>query len=107
VDIIHIAQPGSNVQTKHTAIARAMMFPLTLIDQRGVFARATRQHQVDFMNRHMDAIQFTISDCFHSINARGLSNANIMGTIARAYYTQDRERLKQFGRVLTSGVMES
>jgi hypothetical protein len=26
--------------------------------------------------------------------------------IARAYYTQDRERLKQFAQVLTTGIME-
>lgn len=106
VDIIHIAQPGCNIQTKHTAIARAMMFPVTAIDQRGIFARASRQHQVDFLNKHLDAIQFVVSDCFHGKNTRSLTNSNILAGVARAYYSQDKERLKHFGRVLISGIME-
>lgn len=105
-DIIHIARPGSMLQTKHTAVARAMMFNLTSVDKRGQMSRVSRQAQVEFMDRHMEAIEFAFRDCLHSKNARVVSNAQICAALARAYYTQDRERLKQFGQVMTTGMAD-
>lgn len=103
-DILHIARPGSNIQTKHTAVARAMMFNLTSVDKKGQMSRVSRQAQVEFMDRHMDAIEFAMRDCAHNRNARVVSSAQILAALARAYYTQDHERLKQFGQVLTTGM---
>jgi hypothetical protein len=104
VDIIHIARPGINVQLKHAAIARVMMFNLTRTDRRSAASKIPRQEQLSFLERHLEAIDFAVRDCFHSRNTRALSHASVLAVVARAYYTQDRDRLVSFAKVFMSGM---
>lgn len=103
-DIIHIAKPGVNIQAKHTAAARQMMFSLTRTDRESAYGHASRQNQIDFLEKHIEAIEFAVRDCFKSRNHRGFTNAVILAVLARAWYTRDRQRIMAFARVLTTGM---
>lgn len=108
-DIVKIAKPGTQITAKMTAISRVMQLSsiaLTSVDKRAFVARLSRQQQMEFLEKHEEAIAFTVKDCFKSGNARGLTQAAILAVVARAYYSQDHDRLKQFGKVFISGIPE-
>jgi hypothetical protein len=107
IDVEKISRPGSTVTSKITAAARVMQvasISLTAVDKRAAVARLSRQQQLEFLEKHSDALSFAVRECFKSASSRGLSTATIMGVVARAYYSQDHERLKSFAKVLVSGL---
>lgn len=109
-DIVKIAKPGTAMTTKMTSIARVMQTAsilLTAADKRAAIARLSRQQQMQFLEKHEEAISFVARDCFKNASARGLTQAAILGVVARAYYSQDHERLKQFAKVLLTGIPEN
>jgi hypothetical protein len=68
--------------------------------------RATRPDTAtevrEFLARHREAISFSI-EAFGS-KRRGLVSAPVMAPVARASYAHDRERLKRFGLVVSTGM---
>lgn len=108
-DIVKISKPGSSMNGKIAAIAHVMQntsVSLTAADKRAAIARLSRQQQMDFLEKHEKAIMFVARDCFHSTAVRGVTTANTLAAVARAYYSQDTERLKQFAKVLITGIPE-
>lgn len=106
-DIIKIAKPGSTITAKMTSVARIMQtasIAAVAVDKRAAIIRISRQQQMDFLEKHYDAINFSVRECFKSNTIRGLTTAPIMAVVARAYYTRDRERLLAFTRILQSGL---
>lgn len=108
-DIVKIAKPGSSITTKMTSVGRVMQnASITLLssDKRASIARLSRQQQIEFLEKHYDAINFAVRECFKGSTTRGLTTATVLGVIARAYYSEDKERLQQFSRILLSGIVE-
>lgn len=107
IDIVHITKPGVSISTSHVGAAKTMMVNVWTADRSGVLSRTSRQKQMDFLARHTPAIDFAVRECFHSTKMRSITIAAVFAVIARAYYTQDRDRLKEFGQVLFSGITNS
>ncbi len=67
----------------------------------------TRQDQFEFIGKHSDALKFAYGSVGVSRGTRkGIMIAPVLAVLARAYYTIDQERLKRFGRVLATGIVE-
>jgi hypothetical protein len=106
-DIIKLGHPGLSVTNKHAAVAAAMQevaYELKGIEG-SVFG--SRQEQIDYVSKHYPAIDFAVRECFNSSGVRALAQASVMEPVARAYYTEDRERLKAFGRMTLTGAIEN
>lgn len=106
VDVMHISNPGVSVGNKHAATARMMMFNLTRTDRNAAASKTTRQEQMTFLEKHLPAIDFAIRECFKSKTVKLLTHTSICATIARASYTQNKERLIHFAHVIISGMPE-
>ena len=63
--------------------------------------RRSRSEILDFAVRHHDAIRFAA----RSSHQRGLSSSVALAPVARAWYTQDHDRLIQWFNCLESGVV--
>ena len=89
---------GVEATPAHVATATMM-----LVAGRGFgFGRGSRPGRdtiMAYFSKHFEAIHFTMQ-----VNAKAISNASIRAPIARAYYNQDRQRLKEFIQVLNSGM---
>ena len=59
------------------------------------------------MARHHKAVQFAVDNLPTVTSARGVNTGITRAVVARAWYTQDRARLAQFCRKLTSGIVTS
>ena len=108
-DVAGIRKPGTALSTVHTSVANLLLqtsILATAVDRRQALERITRQAQLEALDRHWDAIEFVHRDCFHSARMRGVTVAPVLTPMARAYYTQDRERLRRFGKTLLSGMAE-
>lgn len=103
-DIMLVAHPGINVQNIHAAAARNMMFALSRTDRHSAASRVSRQEQMAFLEKHLPAIEFSYRECFKSGHKVGIAKAGIVAFVARASYTQDKERLMAFGKVLITGM---
>ena len=109
-DVAKIRRPGAAISTAHCAIAKMLLTTTimnTAVERRVALDRVTRQDELDSMDRHWDAIDFAVRDCFRSRKLRSITVAPIHTTCARAYYTQDRERIREFAQALVTGVMKS
>lgn len=109
-DVAKIRRPGSQVGTVHTAVAKMLLHTTimsTAIERRAALERLTRQDELESLDRHFQAIEFAFRECFRSRKVRSVVVAPVVTAVTRAYYTQDRERLRQFGSVMLSGVMET
>lgn len=109
-DVATIRRPGVVVNTQHTGIANMLVqssIRATAADVVGARERVSRQVQLDTLDRHMEAIEFVIRECFRSATMRSVTVAPVLTPMARAYYTQPRERLAQFARGLLTGMTES
>jgi hypothetical protein len=69
----------------------------------GMESAHSRADVIAFIRRHREPIAFAINVAG---GARGLA-AGILAPIARAWYTQDRQRLAEFGDCLKTGVVAS
>lgn len=108
-DVVNIKRPGASVQSIHCAIAAKLMetsLDVTAMNADKSKRRTTRQQQMDVLDRHWDAIVFAVQDVIRNRTIRGITQGTVLAPIARAFYSEDRDLLKRFGHVLTSGVME-
>lgn len=105
-DIIKIAKPGTTITAKMTSVSLRMQresMALNSVDVRAM-QKLSRQQQMQFLEKHQEAIDFAVRECFKSSTIRGLGQATILAVVARAYYSQDHDRLKAFGKILLSGI---
>jgi hypothetical protein len=109
-DVAGIARPGTTVSSLHAAIANMLLqtsILATAVDRRQALERVTRQAQLDTMDRHWEAIEFTFRECFRSAKMRSITVASVLTPMARAYYTQDHDRLRAFGKVMLNGMTDT
>lgn len=62
----------------------------------------TRLQEVELMQRHQKAIEFTMS-LFPKARVPGIMRAPMLAVLARAFYTQPHEKLRRFAEVLATG----
>lgn len=65
---------------------------------------SSNQEVIDYIEKHREAIDFSIQ-CFGSHEV-GITSAPVRAAVARAWYTQDRNRLAAFCRILKSGLVD-
>jgi len=82
-----------------TSVATAIAGSGTASDGNGV--KRTKAFQHEYMAKHQKAIQWALTH-FPS-KARGLGRSLVLAVVARAYYTQPKERLARFCEVLMTG----
>ena len=94
---IAITTNSSEVTARDAAVARRILSNFN--PRYSAASRYTARDIIAFVDTHREALDFSYSpfmpDCAHG---------SIYATIARAYYTQDRERIKEFMQVMESGV---
>lgn len=97
-DVVNL---GGNLRitNAHTAIASAMHRAPTNTRIRS--SRISRTEKVDFLTRHIDAIDFTAREVFPT-STRGITAA-VKAVVARAYYSAKPEELRAFGKMLSTG----
>lgn len=109
-DITKIRRPGMHVSTLYAAITNMLIQTSIIansVDRTRARENVTRAVQIEMMDRHVTAIEFTVRDAFRSATMRSITVAAVMTPVTRAYYTQDRERLRQFGKAMLSGMVEA
>lgn len=109
-DIAKIRKPGTTVTTIHTSVAKMLLTTTimsTAIERHAALERVTRQDQLSSLDRHWDAIEFAFRECFRSRKMRSIVVTPVVTPIARAFYTQDLNRLREFGNVMLTGMMET
>ena len=97
-DQLRLGKQHGQVTTKHTSTLKAMLGGMS-----GPMAM-TPLEASDALSRHDTAVDFAIS-----VLPRGkhICNATTRGVIARAYYSADKGRLAEFGKMLSTGVVPS
>jgi hypothetical protein len=61
----------------------------------------------DFLVKHYEAITFSYDACLSHGTKRGITQASVIAVVARAWYTAERDRLRQFGDILYTGMATS
>lgn len=89
---------GETLNRKSEAVAKAMMDPK-------IRSVHTRIDQLNFYQKHQDAIEYAVA-AFSGCTRRA-QKSQVVAVVARAYYTQDRQRLQQFVNVLKDGMITS
>lgn len=104
-DVVKIQHRGWTVTGHHAAVA-TMLRQSVAWHEGGSTVKplATRQEEVTFLEQHRDAIEFAVS-AFSRGDRRGIAVSAVMAPIARAYYTEDRERLRAFVHVVQTGLV--
>lgn len=95
-----IAMHGGLAGKDHVAVARGMMNGLG-----GDKASEFDYLIEEFITRHGDAIEFALGSLPKRV--KRLSQAAVTAVMARAYYTADRERIREFAVVLTTGALST
>lgn len=65
----------------------------------------TRMEEMEMLKEHWKAIDFVVT-AFPKQKMAGLSRAPVMGAIARAWYTQDHDKLHRFIDIIVSGIVD-
>jgi hypothetical protein len=95
-DILHLGGGLGRVTLKDLAVLRTMLGGMS-----GPKALSPSE-AAEAMARHGRAIAFAVGALS---NVRYISNAPTRAVMARAYYSVDRDRLAEFGRMLASGIV--
>lgn len=93
-DVANIRRPGSRIGTLHTAVAKMLLnttIMSTSLERRAALERVTRQDELDSLDRHWDAIEFSWRECFRSRKVRSVTVAPVVTAVTRAYYTRSGE----------------
>jgi len=89
--------PGYGEITQgHTAVLAAMVGGMA-----GP-AAMTGLEAAEAMSKYINAVEFALDVI---VRGKFIANATTRAVIARAYYSADHDRLRQFGEMLTSGVV--
>lgn len=101
VDVMRLADPDSEVTNFRMAIARQM-----LIGTR-TQVNMSRAELIEFYTEHHKAIEFVVAEVFQGKKILRATPAPVAAVVGRAYYHEDKERLKEFGRILLDGLVKS
>lgn len=96
VDVAVIAGM-TTVRSAHVAVLKALLRGSTTTR-----SPMTRVEEIEALNRHQNAIEFAMT-LFPSTRMPGVMRAPVLSVLARAFYTQDHERLRRFAEVLKTG----
>ena len=88
---------GMSIGNIHAAVATAMITH----SPECAAGNLSKMDILYFLEKHLDAIVFAVKTFTH--NVRGVTVASVMAPVARAYYTANHERLRQFGEILSEG----
>lgn len=92
---------------------RANTYRLAVARQAQIGTRAmggvqmSRQEHIEFYERHKKAIDFVVEECFQNKKVMRCNPAPVGAVLMRAYYHEDHDRLKEFGRILLDGMPKS
>lgn len=95
-DQLRLGQQHGQVTTRHTSTLKAMLGGMS-----GPLAM-TPLEASDALGRHAVAVDFAINAL---PRGKRICNATTRGVIARAYYSADQKRLREFGEMLSTGVV--
>ena len=95
-DQLRLSREHGHVTKNHTSVLNAML--------RGMSGpgKMTTLEASEALGRHGDAVAFALSAI---PSGKYIANATTRAVIARAYYSADHQRLRDFGRMLTSGIV--
>ena len=88
----------SKVNTYRVAVARRM-----LIGTRTQVIM-TRQEQIEFLQNHETALDFVLDEVFQGKKRALVMPAPVGAAVGRAFYHEDKARLKEFGAILLGGM---
>ena len=91
-----LAFQGVKVRTVEIAIANAMVR-----SYQPTF-KPTKQQQLQYHGQHKDAINWVMEEMWKRI--RGIGQAAMLAPVARAYYSESRERLARYLQVFREGI---
>jgi hypothetical protein len=91
----------TGIRALHAGVLKAMLRGMNPVPP-----QMSRVEELQAMQRHKTAIEFTLS-LFPVTRVRGIMRAPVLAVIARASYTQDREKLRRFAEVLQTGQREN
>lgn len=106
-DVIRLTHPGSIVGNNHVAVATMLRYSMGW--HNGDMAGGhplTRQQEMSFIDEHYPCIDFAYKAVSNNRHRRGICVSPVMAPIARAWHTEDREKLMRFGAVLSSGIVD-
>lgn len=99
MDVYKLEHQSDKTDDKHAAIARAMIDPLRRINP-------TRAKVVQAMIDHRKAIEFAVK-AWGSSNRRRVAMSVVKAVVARAWYTQPKERLERFAELILHGIAKA
>jgi len=94
VDVAKLRDPDSNITQFWGATARRMMIGTRT---HVVF---TRQEVLNFLEKHEKALTFAITDALQGKRVFRVTPAAIPAVIARAFYHEDKDRIREFGSIM-------
>jgi hypothetical protein len=102
VDCIRLNDPEAGITSLHVATARAMLSSV-----RGEMRthNNTRQEVKGFLDKHLKAIEFSVT-VFGRKKKPGITIAPLLAAVARAFYSQNHERLTRFADIMVSGLAD-
>jgi hypothetical protein len=104
-DVAAIMMGGrTSVENLHAAIANRMKFGNTHIQTKG--RGISKQQTLGYMMTHFEPIDFAVH-VTGSKKLSGITRAAVLAPVARAWFTQDKERLAEFVHVLMTGQTEN
>lgn len=98
---------GWEVKPIHVAVAKQIVYSIGQIG-----GSVTRDITADmllmdeFYRKYHKAIEFAVHEFFRHSPIKGVTLAPVIAPVARAWYTQDRERLARFCEVLATGMVD-
>ena len=95
-DVLRISQVHGRVTAQHIAVLKTMLGGLA-----GP-AEMTPTEASEALKKHWEAVAFAIESVS---KAKYIGNATTRAVIARAFYSVNCQRLRMFGRMLTTGIV--
>ena len=93
---------GGKITPKHVTVTNAMMTGAGGSTGGTTRIQLTKANVSDFMIKHAEAIDFGAL-IFNHVEKRGYTIGAVKAVIARAWYTCDRNRLREFASVILTG----
>jgi hypothetical protein len=109
-DVIRITHPGSAITNLHTAVGTMLRFTQAWhMGESGHRVPVTRQQEMAFLDEFREPIDFGVrafAATSHSGRTRGIVSAPVITPVVRAWYSENREALQRFARVVRTGVVD-
>lgn len=99
VDVLKLANPDAKATPFRMAIARQM---LTGVRTQSVISR---QELIEFYQAQIKAIAFVVDDAFQGRKVLRANPAPVAAVMGRAYYHEDHDRIREFGRITLDGLV--